>query len=101
MTLRSDAYRIAVRELPCMLNVAGVACPTGPSVLCHCNMQGLGKGTGHKAVDVGSAGCPGCHAEVDSGKRLSRDDRQFYLLRGTVRTVAALIESGILTIRRK
>lgn len=23
MTLRSDAYRLAVRELPCMLNVAG------------------------------------------------------------------------------
>ena len=100
-TLRSDAYRIAVRELPCMLNVAGVQCPTGPSVLVHNDMQSLGKGMGHKSVDIGSAGCPGCHHEIGPGKRLSREDRQYYTLRGTVRTVAALIENGTLTIIRR
>lgn len=102
MTFRSTAMHVAVRDIPCTLNVAGITeCPSGPSVLCHNNMLSLGKGTGLKSMDVGAAGCPACHHEVDDGKRLSREDRQFYLLRGTVRTVAALMERGRLVLTKK
>ncbi|MBX9609709.1 MAG: DUF1364 domain-containing protein [Gammaproteobacteria bacterium] len=99
MNMRSSKMREVVRELPCQLNVAGVKnCGEHPSVLCHLNMLSMGKGTGIKAHDVGAAGCPACHFEVDQGKRLSREDRQFYLLRGTARTVALLMTRGQLVL---
>lgn len=91
MTYRDDRYRLAVRALPCTLNVAGVPCPTGPSIIVHNDMQALGKGTGIKSADTGAAGCPGCH---DALARLSRDEQHYYTMRGTIRTVTELMRRG-------
>lgn len=88
MTYRSEHYRIAVRALPCTLRLVE-GCPTGLSVLAHINE---GKGTGMKTDDVGAAACPGCHAEVDSGRHLTRAERRYFLQRGTIRTVTMLLE---------
>ena len=93
MTYRNRRLLDAVRELPCQLQVVGV-CQGGPCVPCHLNMQAFDKGLGHKAMDVPAAGCAPCHHEVDDGKTLSREDRQFYLMRGALRTVHLLLMNG-------
>jgi len=93
MTYRSTHYQLAARTMPCTLNVAGVRCPTGPSMLVHNDMQSLGKGKGTKSADVGAAGCQGCH---DALPKLSREDAQFYTMRGTIRTITAFLERGYL-----
>ena len=84
-------------DLACMLDVPHV-CQRGPTVPCHLNMQSMGKGMGIKAVDVVAAGCQPCHYAVDNGSQLSREDRQFYLLRGVARTIAALLTAGAIRL---
>ena len=92
---KPNAMIEAVRrsDLPCMLRVPHV-CQHGPTVPCHLNMQSMGKGMGIKAADVVAAGCHACHYAVDNGSKLSREDRQFYLLRGVALTVDALLAIG-------
>lgn len=91
MTYRDEHYRLAVRAIPCTLNVEGVNCPTGPSILVHNDMQSLGKGTGIKSMDIGAAGCPGCHTAISDG-RLPRREAQWYTMRGSLRTVAEFMK---------
>lgn len=91
--MRDEHYRLACRAIPCTLHVEGVNCPTGPSILVHNDMQSLGKGMGIKSMDLGAAGCPGCHTAVSDG-RLPRREAQWYTLRGSLRTIAEFRNRG-------
>lgn len=58
----------------------------------------LNGGMGCKSADVFAAACHSCHAEIDQGKALSKDDRQWYWLRGAARTWAKLMEAGRIVV---
>ena len=60
----------------------------------HANSQMFGKGMGIKADDIFAAACPGCHFEIDQGKRLSKEDRLWYWMRGAILTMARLMQDG-------
>lgn len=60
----------------------------------------LGGGMGCKSADVFAAACHACHVAIDQGKELSKEDRQWYWLRGAARTWAKLMESGLLCVTR-
>lgn len=80
----------------CTLNVPGYCKGYVPEGLepCHGPKSMLNGGMGCKSDDVFAAGCNPCHAAIDQGSKLSREDRQFYLLRGIARTWAALAKAG-------
>lgn len=59
----------------------------------------LGGGGALKSDDVFAAGCHACHVEIDQGKRLSRDERQWFWLRGAARTWALLMKRGLLQVK--
>lgn len=65
---------------------------------CHGPKSMLNGGMGCKSDDVFAAGCHPCHVELDQGRRLSRDERQFYWLRGAARTWAELMRLGWLRV---
>lgn len=84
----------------CTLQVPGVCLGYAPDGLepCHGPKSLLNGGMGCKSDDVFAAACAPCHREVDQGKALAREDRQFYLLRGIARTWAALMKAGALEV---
>lgn len=101
MTLRSRRLLDLAHEMDrCTLEIPDVCIGTSPAGCepCHGPKSILGGGMGHKPDDIFAAGCHPCHVEVDQGKRLSRDDRQFYLLRGIARTWAELMRAERLKV---
>lgn len=91
-----DVIKQADPPFPCMVRVAGVVC-TGQVVPAHPNRQDLGKGTGIKAGDAVAAACWACHHEIDNGKRLTRDEAQWYQMRGFMRTYLEAVRRGCVT----
>jgi hypothetical protein len=72
--VRSPKLLEACRRLPCQ--TCGI--DDGTVVAAHSNQSKHGKGRSIKASDVYVASlCHTCHAEIDQGKRLSREDRAF------------------------
>jgi len=64
-------------------------------VACHSNQQIHGKATSLKANDCFfTFGCFECHAELDSGKQYSREDKVYFFERGMAKTWLYLWESG-------
>ena len=53
---------------------------------------------GMKSDDVFAAACHDCHAEIDQGGNLSKEDRQWYLLRGAARTWSELMKRALLKV---
>ena len=81
----------------CTLQIPGVCIGVSPEGLepAHANMEAAGKGMGIKADDTCiAAACHPCHVELDQGKNLSRDERQWYWLRGYMRTMRAFFQRG-------
>lgn len=101
MTLRArDLLDLAHSIHECQLQIPGV-CIGYSAHGCepaHGPKSMLNGGMGHKSDDVFAAGCHACHVEIDQGKALSREDRQWYWLRGAARTWARLIENGMLKV---
>lgn len=58
----------------------------------------LNGGMGCKSDDVFAAACHACHSEIDQGRTLSREDRQWYWLRGAARTWALLMKTEMLKV---
>lgn len=90
---RSEKFRRLVASLPCQ----------------HCGIDGRtqaahrneSKGMGLKTSDaLVAALCADCHTELDSGNRLTRDERRDMWNRAYIKTVQALIEQGRLIINR-
>lgn len=71
----------------------------GSVVACHANWQEMGKSAGSKAHDFAAAYCcAGCHAELDQGKNMSREDRKAFWMRAFWATQQWLWESGYLIV---
>lgn len=62
------------RNQPCYLLVPGVRC-AGEVVPCHSNQLRHGKGMGIKASRMSVPGCCACHAEIDQGHRLTKEQK--------------------------
>lgn len=95
MTYRNKRLLEACRELPCQ------HCGASDGTVCaaHSNWYSEGKGRGLKASDAAVAAlCFICHALLDSGKDLSREERRLMWLEAYVRTMMLLIERGILKL---
>lgn len=95
MTYRNKRLLEACRELPCS------HCGTSDGTVCaaHSNWSTEGKGMAMKASDAAVAAlCFVCHAILDSGKGMNREERRLFWLEAYVRTMIALIERGILKI---
>ena len=91
-----DVIRRADPPFPCYIQLAFVAC-SGPVVPCHPNMIAMGHGTGIKAGDAVAAGCQSCHHEIDNGKTLTREQSQWYQMRGFMRTYLEAVRRGCIT----
>ena len=65
----------------------------------HLDFQWLGRGLGHKSSDVFAAGCHACGAAMHTGQ-LSREDKQYYSMRGAILTMEFLLANGWLTIAK-
>lgn len=91
----SVPWRRAVASLPCVL--CGKA---GETQVAHRNE---GKGMGIKTDDsLTAALCGACHAEIDQGAHLTRDERRQRMDRAILMTVQALARAGrLLTVEMK
>ena len=90
----SIAWRRAVAALPCML--------CGREGQTQCAHRNEGKGMGLKTDDAMTAAlCLTCHADIDQGPDLSRDDRRDVMDYAILLTISALARSGMLRIYSK
>ncbi len=94
MTFRSESLRRAVASLECM------RCDrVGATQAAHSNQQRDGKGMGIKASDAAIAAlCDRCHAEIDHGKSMSKEERREAWEEAHRKTMIALLERGFLEV---
>ncbi len=87
MTYRNEKWLNAVRSI---------------SLCVRCGRYGVqaahrneGKGMGMKVGDhLTAALCPVCHAEIDRGKTMTRDERRAEMDRAIVQTLDVLVQLG-------
>ena len=98
MTYRSRKLLDAARDCPqCMRCRRG---NDGSVVMAHSNQQRDGHGMGHKAADFRVAAlCGACHAEIDNGRDLSREERVAQWEQAHRATIGWLFESGKVAIK--
>lgn len=99
--LRSRALLDLAHELHrCTLAIPGVCQGFAAEGLepAHGPKSLLGGGVGQKPDDVFAAACHACHAEIDQGKSLTREERRCYWLTGCARTWAELMRTGKLKV---
>lgn len=95
MTYRSEKLLRAVRDLPCQ----SCGAEDGTVVAAHSNRLADGKGRGLKAPDYRIAAlCFRCHAELDQGRKLSRDERAELWLSAHHKTIGELFERGVIRV---
>ncbi len=69
-------------------------------VAAHSNQQRDGKGMGIKAHDYRIAAlCYTCHADMDQGKRLNKEDKKQLWDEAHRKTIGWLFERGHLTVQ--
>jgi len=96
MNYRNQKLLEAVRDLPCQH--CGIE--DGTVVAAHSNQLRDGKGRSIKAHDYRIAAmCFKCHAEIDQGAKMSRQERLNAWEEAHRRTVGLLFEHDILTVR--
>lgn len=96
MNYRNQKLLKAVREFPCQ------NCGVQDGTVCaaHSNQLRDGKGRSIKAHDYRIAAlCFKCHAEIDQGAKLSKQERLDIWEDAHRRTVGLLFEREILTVR--
>lgn len=102
MTFRSrKLLDLAHRVHECQIQIPGV-CEGYSAHGCepaHSNQQIHGKGMGHKADDCyHAAACHSCHAQLDQGTILSKEERRQYMNAGIVKTLGLYIRNGWLVL---
>lgn len=99
-TLRSRVLLDLAHEMQtCQVRVPGVCKGVVPAGLepAHPNWQWANRGVGHKADDVFAAACHDCAVWIDySGN--PREEREYYWLRGAIRTWSYLMRNDWLSI---
>ena len=96
MNYRNKKLLEIVREAPCMM------CSMEDGTVCaaHSNQLRDGKGTGIKSDDHRiSYLCSMCHARIDNGKELSREERIELWENAHRRTIGYLFTSGHLEVK--
>lgn len=101
--IRSDAVTQSARDRDCTLQIAGFQCaPNETVVLAHIPIPG-NHGMGLKPDDLCACrACAVCHDLLDGrtpGLQKGSADWYFYALRGMARTLRAMHDAGILTIK--
>ena len=90
-TFRSPKWLRTVAAFPC------VECGSTETQAAHRNE---GKGMGIKTDDCLTASlCPRCHAEIDQGKGMSRDERRAKIDGAILKTITELARAGRLEIK--
>ena len=88
---RSKKHLINVADLPCQNCYI-----EGQTQAAHSNQAVHGKGRGIKASDEYTAAlCQTCHAELDSGARLNKEQRRELWQMAYQKTVNKLIENNL------
>jgi len=84
----------------CTIRIPGV-CNGNPEtvVAAHSNQLQHGKGMGIKAHDCYAAwACSSCHAQIDQGNKLSRQEKDEYWQAGFERTILQMFLLGIIVV---
>lgn len=90
---RDDDLRAVVAALPC------VRCGSHQVQAAHSNLPQHGKGKSLKASDAAiMALCIACHAELDQGSHMTREERQALTFESISATYIQLMELGYLQI---
>jgi len=61
----------------------------------------LGGGGAMKSSDIFAASCHECHVFIDQGLRVDLEERQWYWMRGALRTWVELLRRGWLVLAYK
>ena len=94
MNYRDARILRAVREAPCMMCGA----QDGTVVAAHSNQLRDGKGKGIKAHDYRIAAlCFRCHAEIDQGAKMTKEERLEAFEDAHRKTIGWLFDTGRLT----
>ena len=97
MNYRNTKLTEAVRQLPCQQ--CGIQ--DGTVVAAHSNQLRDGKGKGIKAHDFRIAAlCYRCHADLDQGSQMSKDERREVWEEAHRRTVGELFLRGLIDVVR-
>lgn len=102
MIYRNEYLLAAVRRLDCA--ACGIG---GRTQAAHSNQLRFGKGRGIKGSDAAvmalcapDFGKPGCHAELDQGSKMTKQERAAFEYENIAVTLIALIEQGYLIVNR-
>lgn len=97
--IRSKKVRNAARGEQCTLQIVGV-CSGNPETTVACHLPDESHGMGLKAHDIVVCfGCSACHAVIDGAPCAEfQEHRLFYLFRAWKRTLARLVELGIVRL---
>ena len=97
MNYRNTKLTEAVRQLPCQQ--CGIQ--DGTVVAAHSNQLRDGKGKGIKAHDFRIAAlCYRCHADLDQGSQMSKEERREVWEEAHRRTVGELFLRGLIDVVR-
>lgn len=95
MNYRNTKLTDAVRELPCQH--CGVQ--DGTVVAAHSNQLRDGKGKGIKAHDFRIAAlCYRCHADLDQGSKMSKEERKEVWEEAHRRSIGELFTRGLIDV---
>jgi hypothetical protein len=97
---RSKRLLDAARGQECTIQIPGI-CNRNPetTVAAHSNSWRHGKGLGIKAHDCYVAwACSSCHAEIDQGSKLSRQQKDDYWQAGFEKTILQKFLLGIVRV---
>jgi len=97
---RSRRLLDAARGQSCQIRIPGICNGNSETVVAaHSNQLMHGKGLGIKAHDCFAAwACSSCHAEIDQGSKLSRQEKHEYWQAGFERTILAMFLLGIIVV---
>jgi hypothetical protein len=94
-TYRNQKWLRAVASMPCQ------NCGRTDVQAAHANMQALGKGMGIKASDAAlMALCCKCHAELDSGSSMTKDEKRLFQFEMIAKTHVSAMELGLLEVKK-
>jgi hypothetical protein len=98
--IRSNKIRNAARGEHCTVQIVGT-CSNNPETVVFAHFPDESHGMGCKATDFsGGFCCAACHDAIDRWVRCSEleERRDWYLRRSQTRTMARLVEKGVVRI---
>lgn len=98
MNYVNRSLELLCHEIPCTARIPGV-CIGGNGQCSHSNQSRHGKGKSMKAHSCFIAAiCQACHVEIDSGKNLTREQREDIWNLAHARTLLYLFQTGLVVV---